>query len=73
MPVLHVNVWKGFEQEKIDYLIENLTKVFVDIGVPAHAVEVIIHEIPQSHWGIGGTPASVKFKDMGSDWKKMPK
>lgn len=74
MPVLHVNVWKGFEQEQINYLIENLTKVFVDIGVPAQAVEIIIHEIPQSQWGIGGTPASEIFKDVDPDtWKKMPK
>lgn len=74
MPVLHVNIWKGFEQEKIDYLIRNLTKVFSDVGISAEAVEVIIHEIPQSHWGLGGIPCTEKFKDMDPDsWKKMPK
>lgn len=62
MPVVHVNVWKGFEQEKVEYLIENLTKVFVDIDIPAQAVEVLVHEVPQTHWGIGGVPASEKFK-----------
>ena len=36
-PVLNVNVWKGFEQAKIDYLIENLTKIFVDVGISAEA------------------------------------
>ncbi|MBM4240881.1 MAG: 4-oxalocrotonate tautomerase [Euryarchaeota archaeon] len=64
MPVVHVNVWKGFEQEKINYLIENLTKVFVNLDIPAEAVEILIHEVPQSHWGIGGIPASEKFKDV---------
>ncbi|ADZ09760.1 4-oxalocrotonate tautomerase [Methanobacterium lacus] len=74
VPVLNVNVWKGFEQAKIDYLIENLTKVFVDVGISAEAVEVIIHEVPQSHWGLGGVPCTKKFKDMDPDsWKKMPK
>jgi 4-oxalocrotonate tautomerase len=74
VPVLNVNVWKGFEQAKIDYLIENLTKVFVDVGISAEAVEVIIHEVPQSHWGLGGVPCTEKFKDMDPDsWKKMPK
>ena len=66
MPIVHVNVWEGFGQEKTKTVIKNITKVFVDLGVPAHAVEVIVHEIPKSHWGIGGTPASEKFKDISS-------
>ena len=43
-------------------MIQEITKVFVDLGVPEHAVEVIVHEIPKSNWGIGGVPASEKFK-----------
>lgn len=71
MPIVHVNVWKGFEEEKVKYLIENLTKVFVDLDIPAEAVEILIHEVPQSHWGIGGIPASEKFKDVKiSGWDK---
>ncbi len=63
MPIVHVNVWEGFGQEKAKTVIKNITKVFVDLGIPAHAVEVIVHEIPKSHWGIGGAPASEKIKD----------
>ena len=66
MPIVHVNVWKGFGEERIKIVIEKITKVFVDVGVPAHAVEVIVHEIPKSHWGIGGEPASEKFKETPS-------
>jgi 4-oxalocrotonate tautomerase len=44
-------------------VIRNITKVFVDLGVPGHAVEVIVHEIPKTNWGIGGEPASEKFKE----------
>ncbi len=66
MPTVHVNVWKGFGEERIKTVIEKITKVFVDLGVPAHAVEVIVHEIPKSHWGIGGEPASEKFKETPS-------
>lgn len=40
MPVINVNVWKGISQEKIEYIIKNITKVFVDMGIPAHAVSV---------------------------------
>lgn len=64
MPVIHVNVWKGFSQEKAKTLIQNITKVFVDMGIPADAVEVLIHEIQKTHWGIGGEPASEKLKDV---------
>jgi len=63
MPVVHVNVWEGFGGEKTKTVIKGITKVFVDLGIPAHAVEIIIHEIPKSHWGIEGKPASEKFKD----------
>jgi 4-oxalocrotonate tautomerase len=64
MPTIHVNVWEGFGEEKTKNVIKEITKVFVDLDIPAHAVEVIIHEIPKSHWGIGGEPASEKFKDI---------
>ena len=63
MPVIHVNVWEGFGQEKVKIAIRDITKVFVSLGVPQHAVEVIVHEVKKTHWGIGGEPASEKFKD----------
>jgi len=63
MPIVHVNVWEGFGREKAKIVIRNITKVFVDLGIPTNAVEVIVHEIPKSHWGIGGEPASDKFKE----------
>ena len=64
MPVIHVNVQEGFGQEKAKTTIQNITKVFVNLGIPSQAVEVIVHEIQKSHWGIGGELASEKFKDI---------
>ena len=64
MPVVNVNVWKGFGEEKTKNVIKGITKVFVDLGIPDYAVEVIVYEIPKSHWGVGGEPASEKFKDV---------
>ena len=64
MPNVHVNVWKGFGPEKAKQVIEGITQVFVDLGIPAQAVDIIIHEIPKSHWGVGGEPASEKFADV---------
>jgi len=64
MPIVYVNVWKDFGEEKAKIVIKGITKVFVDLGIPARAVEVIVNEIPKSHWGIEGVPASEKFKDI---------
>ena len=64
MPIVHVNVWEGFGKKKTKTVIKNITKVFVDLDIPVEAVEVVVHEIPKSHWGIGGIPASEKFKDI---------
>jgi 4-oxalocrotonate tautomerase len=58
MPVIHVNVWEGFGPQKAKAVIEGITQVFVDLDIPARAVEVVVHEIPKSHWGGGGQPAS---------------
>jgi len=66
MPIVHVNVWEGFGEERIKTMIKNITKVFVDLGVPGHAVEVLVHEIPKTNWGIGGEPASEKFEETPS-------
>ncbi len=63
MPTVHVHIWKGFSEEKIKEIIGGITKVFVDMGIPPFAVEVIIHEIPKSHWGIEGKPASESRED----------
>ena len=63
MPIIHVNVWEGFGKEKAKIVIQEITKVFVDLGIPRQAVEVIVHEIPKSRWGIGGEPASEKFEE----------
>lgn len=63
MPVIHVNMWKGISEEKVKQIISGITKVFIDIGIPARAVEVIVHEIPKSHWGIEGKPATESLPD----------
>jgi len=64
MPIVYVNVWEDFGEEKAKNVIKRITKVFVDLGIPARAVEVIVHKIPKSHWGIEGELASEKFKDI---------
>ncbi len=64
MPLVQVHVWRGFGDEKAKIVIREITRVFTELGVPAHAVEVLVHEIPKTHWGIGGEPASEKLKEV---------
>lgn len=58
MPIVHVNVWQGFGEEKAKKLIHGITQVFVGLDIPEQAVQVVVQEIPKTHWGIGGRPAS---------------
>ena len=64
MPIIRVDFWEGVGKEKVKTMIGGLTKVMVDLGVPKHAVEVIVYEIPKTHWGVGGKPASEALKDV---------
>jgi 4-oxalocrotonate tautomerase len=64
MPIVHVNFWEGVGEDKVKTLIGGITKVIADLGIPEQAIEVLIHEIPKTHWGIGGVPASEKLKDI---------
>ena len=64
MPLIQVNVWEGFGSDKAKTVIQGVTEVFVNLGIPTEAVEVIVHEVPKTHWGLGGEPASEKFKDI---------
>jgi 4-oxalocrotonate tautomerase len=63
MPTVDVKVWKGISEDAVEKIISGITKVFVELGIPERAVEVIVHEIPKSHWGIGGKPASKGMPD----------
>jgi len=63
LPIVHVYVWEGFGKDRVKTLIQGITKVFGSLGVPEHAVEVVVHEVPKTHWGVGGEQASEKFKD----------
>lgn len=58
MPIVDVKVWKGISEDAVEKIIAGITKVMVELGIPERAVEVVVHEIPKSHWGVGGTPAS---------------
>lgn len=64
MPIVRVDFWEGVGQDKVKTMIRGITNVIRDLGVPENAIEVIIYEIPKTHWGIGGEPASERLKDV---------
>ena len=63
MPIVTVETWP-MEKEKKPLLIERITKVFVDMGIPPQAVTVLIKEIELDNWGSAGEQHSMKFKTM---------
>ena len=54
MPLVQVSVWAGMSLESKRKIVQGITKVFEDIGVPKEAVEIIIYEAPKTNWATGG-------------------
>jgi len=63
MPIVHVYMWSGLSREAKEKIIKGITKVFEELGIPGHAVEVVIIEVPKENWGVGGEQVSKKFKE----------
>ena len=61
MPVIQVSVWAGISEENKKKIIEGITKVIEEIGVPREAVTVIIYEVPKTDWASGGQMHSERF------------
>ena len=58
MPFVTVKAW----EEKAKRVIQGITQVFVEMDIPQQVVSVVVQEIPKTHWGIGGEPASERGK-----------
>jgi 4-oxalocrotonate tautomerase len=63
MPIIHVYTWSGVSRETKARIIKGITKVFEELGIPGHTVEVVIHEVPRENWGVEGGQANEKFKE----------
>ncbi|SCA88219.1 4-oxalocrotonate tautomerase [Bacillus glycinifermentans] len=59
LPIVHIQLLEGRPAEKVEEVIQNVTDtISATLGAPKENVRVLVTEIPKSHWGIGGTPAS---------------
>jgi len=63
MPIVNIETWP-LEKERKPVLIKKITEVFTEMGIPAQAVTVVIHETELDNWGSAGEQHSVKFKDL---------
>ncbi len=61
MPIVQVSVWEGMSHENKKKVVEGITRVFEDLGVPKDAVEIDIYEAPKSNWATGGQLHSEKL------------
>jgi len=52
--VVQVSVWAGMSKESKRRIVEGITKVFEEIGIPKEAVGIIIYETPKTNWATGG-------------------
>lgn len=58
MPLIDIKIIEGRKPEKIDSLIQNVTETVSNtLDAPKQNIRVIIHEIPKTHWSIGGVSA----------------
>ena len=63
MPIVNIETWP-LEKERKPVIIKKITEVFTEMGIPAQAVTVVIHETELDNWGSAGEQHSVKFKDL---------
>jgi 4-oxalocrotonate tautomerase len=61
MPIVTIETWPTDKKEE---MMKKITEVFVDMGIPAQAVTVLVHETPLENWATAGEQHSVKFKNL---------
>lgn len=63
MPIINIETWP-IEKEAKSIIIKKITEVFTEMGIPAQAVTVIIHETELENWGSAGEQHSIRFKNL---------
>lgn len=61
LPVVQVSVWAGISEENKKKIVEGITRVIEELGVPREAITIIIYEVPKTDWASGGQLHSEKF------------
>jgi 4-oxalocrotonate tautomerase len=61
LPLVQVSVWAGWSEENKKKVVEGITRVLEELGIPKEAVTVIIYEEPKTNWATGGQLHSEKY------------
>jgi 4-oxalocrotonate tautomerase len=57
MPLVQISLIDGREPGAIRAAIARVTDVLAQtLGAPRDTIRVIVHEVPATHWGVGGAP-----------------
>ncbi|WP_281249423.1 4-oxalocrotonate tautomerase [Fictibacillus arsenicus] len=57
MPIIQVQVIEGRTDEQLSKLMDSLTNAAAEcLDVKKEQVRVLIQEVPNKHWGVGGKP-----------------
>lgn len=60
MPLIQVTMIEGRSAEMKSALMRGLTEAAVEAtGAPRETIRVILQEVPNAHWGVGGVPKAV--------------
>jgi 4-oxalocrotonate tautomerase len=60
MPLIQVTMIEGRSADMKAALIRGLTEAAVQTtGAPRESIRVILQEVPNAHWGVGGSPKAV--------------
>ena len=55
MPAIRIDMFEGRSPEVKKQLVETITKAVVDtLQCSPDAVDIILNEVPKSHWATGG-------------------
>jgi 4-oxalocrotonate tautomerase len=63
LPAVQVSVWAGISDEDKKKIVEGITKVIAELGIPKETITIIIHEIPKNDWASGGQLHSERFQN----------
>lgn len=65
MPIVRVDVWSGMTLENKKKVVEGITRVMEEIGIPREATTVVICEEPKENWATGGKLHSERLANRG--------
>ena len=63
LPVVQVSIWAGISEENKKKIVEGITRVIAELGVPREVITIIIYEVPKNDWASGGQLHSEKFQN----------